>query len=138
METFLLTYENILNLKTRADFVIQQHQSLWFTPQFKAISECRQKKFSQVEIQNKRSRKVALKPVRQTLVWCERREVFLDKVCAYNERRRVNLKFCLADFVYLIQTPSRGHYNFCIFIAQMYAVTPQLLNQINKIRETEL
>ena len=28
------------------------------------------------EIQNKRSRKVALKPVRQTLVWCRRREVF--------------------------------------------------------------
>ena len=26
---------------------------------------------------------------------------------------------------------------FCIFIAQMYAVTPQLKNQINKIRETE-
>ena len=63
---------------------------------------------------------------------------FLKKVCAYNDRRRVNLKFCLADFVYLIQKPSRGHSNFCIFIAQMYAITPQLLNQINKIRETEL
>ena len=50
----------------------------------------------------------------------------------------MNLKFCLAYFVYLIQKPSRGHYNFCIFIAQMYAVTPQLLNQNNKIRETEL
>ena len=59
------------------------------------------------------------------------------KVCAYNDRGRVNLKFCLADFVYLIQKPSRGHYNFCIFVAQMYAVTPQLLNQINKIRETK-
>ena len=42
------------------------------------------------------------------------------------------------DFVCLIQKPSRGHYNFCIFIAQMNAVTPQLLNQIDKIRETEL
>ena len=61
---------------TSADFVKQLHQSLWFTPQFKAISECRQKKFSQAEIENKRSRKVALKPVRQTLVWCGRREVF--------------------------------------------------------------
>ena len=61
---------------TRADFVIQRHQLLWFTPQFKAISECRQKKFSQAEIQNKRRRKVALKPVRQTLVWCGQREVF--------------------------------------------------------------
>ena len=27
---------------TRADFIIQWHQLLWFTPQFKAISECRQ------------------------------------------------------------------------------------------------
>ena len=60
------------------------------------------------------------------------------KVRAYNERRRVNLNFCLTDFVYLIQKPSRGHYNFCIFSAQMYAVAPQLLNQINKIRETEV
>ena len=50
----------------------------------------------------------------------------------------MNLKFCLADFVYLIQKPSRGHYNCFIFIAQMYAVTPQLLNQINKICHTEL
>ena len=63
---------------------------------------------------------------------------FQEKARAYNERRRVNLKLYLADFVYLIQRPSRGHYNFCMFIAQMYAVTPQLLNQINKIRETEL
>ena len=63
---------------------------------------------------------------------------FLEKVCTYNEGRRVNLKFRLADFIYLIQKPSRGHYNFCIFIAQMYKVTPRLLNQINKIRVTEL
>ena len=27
--------------ETRADFVIQWHQLLWFKPQFKAISECR-------------------------------------------------------------------------------------------------
>ena len=27
---------------------------------------------------------------------------FQEELCAYNERRRVNLKFCLADFVYLI------------------------------------
>ena len=31
------------------------------------------------------------------------KEGFQEKVCAYNERRRVNLKLCLADFVYLIQ-----------------------------------
>ena len=29
------------------------------------------------------------------------------------------------------------HSNFCIHIAQMYTVTPQLLNQINNICETE-
>ena len=28
---------------------------------------------------------------------------FQEKLLAYNERRKVNLKFCLADFVYLIQ-----------------------------------
>ena len=47
----------------------------FFTPLFTAISECRQKKFSQAEIQNKQSHKVALKPVRLTLIWCGRREV---------------------------------------------------------------
>ena len=58
---------------------------------------------------------------------------FLEKVCAYNERRgHIHIP------VYLIQIRSRGQYKFWIFIAQMYAVTPQLLNQINKIRETEL
>ena len=62
---------------------------------------------------------------------------FLE-VCAYNERRRVNLKFCRADFVYLIQKRSGGHYNFCVFIAQMCAVTAQFLKQINKIHETEI
>ena len=61
---------------TRAIFVIQKHLLLWFTPLFKAISKCRQKKFSQPVIQNRHSRKVALKPVRQTLAWCGRRELF--------------------------------------------------------------
>ena len=57
-------------------------------------------------------------------------------LCANNERRRVNLKFFLGHFVYLIQKPSRGHYNFSTFIAQIYAVTAQLLNQINKMPKT--
>ena len=57
---------------------------------------------------------------------------FLEKLCALDERRRVNLKFCLADFVYVIQKPSTGHYNSCIFIVPMKTVTPQLLNQINR------
>ena len=65
-QTSALLYEALMNVAV-------------FTPQFKAISECRQKKFSQAEIENKRSRKAALKPVRQTLVWCGRREVFKRK-----------------------------------------------------------
>ena len=38
----------------------------------------------------------------------------------------------------MVQKPSREHYNSCIFIAQMSTVTPQLLSQIDKIRQTEL
>ena len=49
--------------------------ALVHTRQFKAISDCRQRKFSQPVIQNKHSHKVALKPVRQTLAWCGQREV---------------------------------------------------------------
>ena len=63
---------------------------------------------------------------------------YSEKVCASNERRWDNLRFSLADFVCFIQKPSRVHYNFCISIAQVYVVTPQLLNQMNKIGETEL
>ena len=63
---------------------------------------------------------------------------FLEKVCASNERRRVNLKFCLADFIYLIQELR----NDCVHRSNKYAkiVMPsaRFLNQINKIRETEL
>ena len=55
-----------------------------------------------------------------------------------NRKRKGESKVLSRGFVYLIKKPSRGHCNFCIFIAQMYAVTPQLLNQINGIRETEL
>ena len=55
----------------------------WFTPQFKTISVCRQKKFSQAEIQNKQSSNFALNPVRQTLVWCGQREVFKRRYCTY-------------------------------------------------------
>ena len=64
----------------------------------------------------------------------------LEKVCACNERRRrrVNLKFCLADFVYLIQELR----SVCVYLSNKYAkiVMPsaRFLNQINRIRETEL
>ena len=33
------------------------------------------------------------------------------KLCAHSERRRENLMFCLAHFVYLIENPSRRHHN---------------------------
>ena len=59
-------------------------------------------------------------------------------LCVYNERRRVNLKFCVADFVYVIQKASRRHYNSCICSIQMLAVTPQVINHVNKIRQAEL
>ena len=52
-----LKKEAELAVVNKADFVIQHHQLLWFTPQFKAISESRQKKFSQPVIQNKHGRK---------------------------------------------------------------------------------
>ena len=50
----------------------------------------------------------------------------------------MNIKFSLADFVYVIQKRSRGHYNSCTFFGQLQTVTLKLLNQINKIHETEL
>ena len=70
------------------------------------------------------------------LVWAK--GGFLEKVCAYNDRRRVYLKFNLADFVYLIQELRSD----CVHLSNKYAkiATPssRFLNQINKIRETEL
>ena len=63
---------------------------------------------------------------------------FQEKVCAYKERRRIYLKFCLADFVYLIQELRSD----CIHMSNEYVkiVMPsaRFLNQINKIRETKL
>ena len=68
----------------------------------------------------------------------EAKGVFSEKVCAYNERRRVNLKFCLADFVYLIQELRSN----CVHLSNEYAKiskpSVRFLNQINKIRETKL
>ena len=46
------------------------------------------------------------------------REVFKGSYVLKMREERVNQKFSLADFVYVIQQPSRGHYNSCIFIAQ--------------------
>ena len=46
--------------------------------------------------------KIALKPVGQTLALCKQKVVLREDI-AYNERLRVNLKICLANFVYLTQ-----------------------------------
>ena len=50
----------------------------------------------------------------------------------------VNLKFCLADFVYLIQELRSD----CVHLSNKYAriavPAARLLNQVNKIRKTEL
>ena len=85
--------------KNKGRFCNTIDQSLWFTPQFKAISEFRQKKFSQAENQNRRSRKVALKPVRQTLVWCDRREVLREVMCLQRNKKAkskvLSCGFCL-------------------------------------------
>ena len=52
--------------------------------------------------------------------------------------RWINLKFCFADFVYLIQELRSD----CVRLSNKYAkiVMPsaRFLNQTNKIRETEL
>ena len=44
---------------------------------------------------------------------------FLREVMHLRRRRWVNLKISLADFVYVVQKPSRGHYDSCTSIAQL-------------------
>ena len=39
-----------------------------------------------------------------------------EKVCTYNERRWVNLKFCLVDFVYFIQELR----SYCVPLSNKY------------------
>ena len=53
-------------------------------------------------------------------------------------KKKGKSKVLSQGFVYVIQKPVRGHYNSCMYIAQMYTVIPQLLNQINEIRQTKL
>ena len=60
------------------------------------------------------------------------------KVCAYNERRWVSLKFCLADFVYLIQELRSDRVQLSNKYTKIVMLSTRFLNQINKIRETEL
>ena len=64
--------------------------------------------------------------------------VFKKSQALITKEEGVNLKFCLADFVYLTQTLSRRHSNSCIFNAQMSTVAAQLLDQINKIHQRQL
>ena len=59
-------------------------------------------------------------------------------LCAHNERRRVNLKFCLGHFVYLIQELSSD----CVYLsnkcARIVMPSARFLSQINKMPQTEL
>ena len=59
-------------------------------------------------------------------------------MCIKRKKKGNSIKFSLADIAYVIQQPSRGHYNSCIFIAQLQTVNLQLLNQINKTRHIEI
>ena len=65
-------------------------------------------------------------------------KVFKGGLGAYNERRRVNLKFCRADFAYSIQELKSN----CLQLGNKYAgiVVPSvgLLNHVNKICQREL
>ena len=58
--------------------------------------------------------------------------------CAHNERRRVNLKFCLGHSVYLIQELSSD----CVYLsnkcAKIVMPSARFLSQINKMPQTEL
>ena len=92
--------------------------ALGFTAQFKAISECRQMKFFQPEIQNKHSCNDAPEPVRQALSCCGQREV-LREVMGFRRKKKGKSKvlsgrFCLHDL-----EAEQRHYNSCIFFAQM-------------------
>ena len=60
----------------------------------------------------------------------------LDHLTVYNERGRLNLKICLADFVYLIQEPCRGHCDSLVFKSCIID-NNKLLNQISKICQAE-
>ena len=59
------------------------------------------KKFYQKVIQNKHSRKVALKPARQTLTWCERLVVLREVMCLLRNNKSksevLSGGFCLRD-----------------------------------------
>ena len=83
----------------------------------------------------------------QTKGFCQRRtrffgvkcpSVFEKKLFTLNESRRVDLKFCLADFIYLIQELR----NNCLHLRNRYAriamPSAQFLNHIYKIRQTEI
>ena len=54
------------------------------------------------------------------------------------ERRRVNLNFCLADFAYLIQELRSNCVHLSNDNAKSLMPSARSLNQISKIRETEL
>ena len=60
------------------------------------------------------------------------------KLGACNERRRVNQKFCLADFVYLIQELRSNSLLLSIKYTTIAVPSARLLNNVCKILQTEL
>ena len=76
------------------------------TSRIKAISNCRQRKLSQPVNQNTHDCKRCLETSRANSLLVQAKGVF-KKLHASKGRKRVNVKFCLADFVYLIQKPNR-------------------------------
>ena len=65
------------------------------------ISESRQKKFSQQVNQNKHGCNSCPGTFKADSDLVQARGGFQEQLYSYNEIRRVNLKFCLADFVYI-------------------------------------
>ena len=83
--------------RTRTDFVIQWHQLLLLTPQFKAISDCWQRKLFQPANQNKNGPKSFPESSRVDSRLVQENEVS-EQLYAYSERRRIHLKLCLPEF----------------------------------------
>ena len=52
--------------------------------------------------------------------------------CAHNERRRVNIKFCLANFVYLIRELRKNRLHLSNKYAKIVMPSGRLLNHVNK------
>ena len=107
---------------------------VFLTPEFNAISSCRQRRFSHPVNTNKQSRKSY--PEGQTLALCKRKVVCKRSyVLIMNEEDKSKLTsggFCLLDSGSVVVIDDCGKYE------RNTMPSPRLLNQINEIHETEL